>query len=197
MYTASVIENVLTPAETKLVSDRYMSGYDITDDLLSTGDAALFRQFVDSVYSQEILLASIRRMPNHEVSIQHVTGQPYVSADDMRSQFESTGVLKISTDFNDSALLGPAINLKFRAAHDLHHIRTQDCGFFLDGEICAFSKFADYAQSNLYRLILFSEIVGQVCALRHWGKGKDFAPQKVVLLPGEIMQKCLVAYEVK
>ena len=189
-----MLKDVLTAQETKAISDWYMREDDCTADLMALGTGQEFRQFVQHVLTCERTKAS--NVLGRTIVIDYVSGQPYTSAQDMRESFNRTGILKISTDFNDSPLMGPSVNLLFRAAHDLHHIRSANCEFNLDGEICAFTKFAKYTHFRMFRYILFSEIVGQVCALRHWGKGVTYAPQKTVLIPYKYIDKCLTSYKV-
>lgn len=107
-----------------------------------------------------------------------VNGQPYNTADEMRHELQG-GILRISTDYNDSPLMPGQINLDFRAMHDLQHCRTPDCNFNAWGEICAYTLASKLTSDEYIKDFLFSEIVGQVCYLRTYG---HFPEQRVVLI---------------
>lgn len=112
--------------------------------------------------------------------ISYVSGQPYSSVPEMKQKAYSSSVLQISTDYNAGTVWGDECNLRFRAWHDLIHIRHEiiDCEFTLDGELCAFNGHLPYCD-NMYKVVwLFSEIVAQVCFLRTYG---EFPEQKLVL----------------
>jgi hypothetical protein len=165
-----LLTNLLSDAHIAELAELYRDTADVTPSL----PVNQFRKFVAMTMVEEHLSYW------NGLRIQHVTGQPYESADELRSEMFEDKVLRISTDYNESDLLGETVNLMFRAAHDMHHAREPECGFFLDGEICAFVKFAEYTDSVLYRQILFSEIVLQVIYLRVYGSCIDV--QKVVLV---------------
>ncbi len=155
----SVIEGIFTAQETKAIADIVAN-----DSLPRVGYDWRFVNFVGDIQYVEA-----RKARKWLRAIEFVSGQPYASADDMRVKARASGVLQISTDFNHDVILPDKANLRFRAAHDLHHIREDGCNFVLDGEICAYSKFVAYDVRGEFHSILFQEIVAQTCYLRHFG----------------------------
>lgn len=164
------ILNVLTDDQLHAIHDNYYKGQEVPVD----GTLAYrFQQFVSAVAYEEQVRANKR--------VKLVTGQPYQNAAEMRARVAEEGVLYISTDYNNDPLLPEGNNLNFRTAHDFHHIRSPHCNFELWGEVCAYSKFAEYAVkfpaplASEFCQILFSEIVAQVVCLRFEG---DYAEQR-------------------
>lgn len=155
------IPNVLDTTDVQEIAYTYAYGVDdITPE-----DIEAIRKLVKAVAKAEVKRA--------KVEVEYVEGQPYASADELREDV-AKGILRISTDFNVSPLLGEEINLLFRVAHDLHHAATATCNFELWGECCAFAKFAALAKGNGRLInILFSEIVAQVCFLRVFSRYTD------------------------
>ena len=184
------IVGVITEADVQQIAREYEQGEDLRTVLHPylryTYLRDEFRAFVTAVKQAEFYRnARIRE-------IRYVTGQPYETAQEMRQRVEESGILRISTDFNTDEFLGERGNLEFRAAHDMHHIRSEHCNFNLWGEICAYAKFASYTRIGVFRSILFSEIVAQVCVLRTTG---DFPiAQKIVLHNPDIIRKVDRAY---
>jgi hypothetical protein len=153
------ILNVLDPRDIAKIAELYASA---PEDITSWQEDE-FRLFVAEVAKLEA-----KKM---KASWKVVDGQPYANADEMRADLKANKVLLISRDFNDDALLGPDVNLMFRAAHDFHHCQTANCNFELWGECCAFAKFAARANGDGWKInVLFSEIVAQVCGLRVTGE---------------------------
>ena len=100
-----------------------------------------------------------------------------VSPELMLDIYYASGVLLISAAHNDSPILAPMANLKFRAAHDWHHVTAQ-AGFDLAGEVKAFKAAASSAPMVI-RWLLHSEIVLQAAAAIANG---HFQIQKIVRL---------------
>ena len=155
------MRNLFTPTEI----ERIASFYERDDaphfgQLLSDQDVQELRNFVFDVCQSEIDRAIFEGRLKEVI---YVDEQPYRSADHMRKQVGKSGILYISNQFNTDPILGEQHNLLFRTAHDLHHIRSNACNFELDGEICAYAKFAAYTEMPFIRNFLFSEIVAQVC----------------------------------
>jgi hypothetical protein len=136
--------------------------------------------------------------------------EPYATTEQMREEFDASGVLKISTQFNNPvAGISKNMNLFFRFLHDMHHIQS-NCNFNLDGEICMAAKAAEtmiawvrggslndgtISEEDLPMMIrmVFSEIVGQVCYLRYSG---EFGDQVLVRIPDNVINWVLRAYKV-
>ena len=171
-----VIENVLSSELVARISSAYRFGP------IYKGTHVYFHDYVNDVYDIE--------REKMRVTVHFVTGQPYQNTAQLRKEVNN-GLLRVSTDYNTDPFLPEGLNLKFRALHDLHHAQTSDCNFNLDGEICAYSLAARYTNSALVRDWLFTEIVGQVCALRQYG---EFPIQRTVILSSDYRQIADNAY---
>ncbi len=111
------------------------------------------------------------------IRIEYVSGQPYTSLKELTSDCEG-GFMRVSTDFNDSALLPGDLNLKFRAVHDyLHFLFQQSFGFAGEMNVYKAQKFMH--TTEIGRQILYSEIVLQASYCEYFGKFAD--TQKVIL----------------
>lgn len=115
--------------------------------------------------------------------VQWVEGQPYASVEELTIDIINGNRMRISVDYNDSALLPGELNLKARAVHDWVHYILQ-APFTAEGEIRVYGFQRQFHHSQLSKQILFSEVVLQACYAEYFGK---FAPvQKVVLYEGKI-----------
>lgn len=139
----------------------------------------------DEVWRWEKLIKHIerfyRRMLN-KVDVDFVPGQPYDSAKQMRDEVERTGVLLISTDFNEHPIFTPRQNLKLRAVHDyIVHILPGPGGpdFSQRGEIRAFNLHRRLAPPDTWPA-LFTEVAAQACYKTVRG---EFPEQKIAVLP--------------
>lgn len=206
--TDKVILGLLDSAETQAISDK------IASIVPENFPLAIRIEWCEMIhYTYQHTLADFNR-DYHPVGVKFAPGQPYDTAKQMRQAIQELNLLVISTDYNnpDTHLFGAGengkrANLMFRTAHDLHHCMTQDCNFVLDGEICAFSKFARYAlqwgketkQTSLawsFVRLLACEIIGQVCYLRHNG---EFMPVQLTgeyVLTDNQIKRILKAYKV-
>lgn len=110
--------------------------------------------------------------------VEYVAGQPYQSAAEMTEDVRKTGVLKISTDFNDPVVLTPEYNLFYRAIHDTHHI-LGGWDFSWEGELAACQYFCTLTHNKLYHRILFSELILQAAAFLFLG---DFPQEQKLVL---------------
>jgi hypothetical protein len=108
----------------------------------------------------------------------YVSGQPYLSFEEMERQVKKTGILEISTDFNDPAVLTPGENLIYRKIHDMHHLQL-GADFSWEGELKTCHHFCTLTNDPLFHRILFSESVLQVASSFVLGDFPDF--QKLVL----------------
>lgn len=200
METTKVIRNLLSDDETRAIANQFTNDDNmVTYEMRAAWSAMIFHSFneMKTLY-----------FPN--IAFRFVDAQPYASADDMRDDIRKNKQILVSTQYNDINTLSPIFksaidNLSFRATHDLHHALTENCNFELDGEICAFSKFAKNCLSwgNLNRkqtmanhliMVLASEIIGQVCVVRHTG---EFPRQHYNLcVSHNIVDRILTAYNV-
>lgn len=98
-----------------------------------------------------------------------------VSPEVMLDRYTLTNTLWVSTENNDSPILGEIENLMFRAVHDFHHVK-EGFSFDLIGEINA-ARFAISTAPKCIHWILWSEIALQAAAQISTGK---FQEQKVV-----------------
>jgi|ERR1700721_1132762 len=88
----------------------------------------------------------------------------YESFEDMRQDWESTGSIRVNTEFSDGTIFGsPSVNWLFRAWHDYCHLLV-NAGFDAQGERLA----ADEQTRQVYALpglsesdkLLFARIIG-------------------------------------
>ena len=115
-----------------------------------------------------------------KLKVEFVDYDPYESRDQMNKDVKETGVLKITSLYNDHPLYTKGENLMLRAVHDYytHIIANQDFG--LRGELRAYNTHAKLAPPAALPA-LFTEIVGQVCYAIVYG---DFTKQKICKLDG-------------
>jgi hypothetical protein len=131
-----------------------------------------FRQFIVDLAQVEL----------RGIDIQYVDFEPYfrgpeLSLEDVHADFNQ-GKLLITRLFNNSELLGPDINLIFRAIHEVHHIKL-NVDFGWAGECATAIHIMSLTNNFLFKQILFSETIGQVSVRLADGAFPD--PQKVVL----------------
>jgi hypothetical protein len=150
--------------------------YEVPSDL-----AIKFRKFVIDLAQVEL----------RGINIQYVDFQPYLRGQELcREDIHadvSRGNLLISTQFNDSTLLGSEINTIFRGIHDMHHIKL-NVDFSWQGE-CASARYIMSLTDNfLFQQLLFSEILGQSAVCLYTGQFSE--EQKVVLFDRDVL-RCL------
>ena len=117
------------------------------------------------------------------VRVVFVDFDPYANLKQLSDDILVNGRMLISRMNNDSKLLGPYINLKFRAVHDYLHYTLQ-APFTAEGEIKVFALQKKFHPSAISQQILFSEVVLQACYAEYFGKFAEV--QKVVLYKGKI-----------
>jgi hypothetical protein len=93
------------------------------------------------------------------------------------STYEKTGSLLVSAAHNYHPHWLPVVNLKFRAVHDYHHVKS-GAGFDLEGEFKTYEMARKSAPIEI-DWILYSEIVLQTAATLKLG---EFCRQKLVRL---------------
>ena len=138
---------------------------------------AAFRQFIIDLAQVEL----------QGVDFQYVDFQPYfrgpnLCLEDVYTDFNQ-GRLMITTQFNESDLLDPEINMLYRCIHEVHHLKL-NVDFDWQGECATAAHLMSFTQNSLFQQIIFSEIVGQVAV---WMSGGQFPErQKVVLFEPKV-----------
>ena len=182
-------------SEVTIVSFRVLSGCikyqalmnieDIARHYIATPDCTLssaivkdFRQFIVDVAQSEL----------QGIDFQYVDFVPYMrgeelSLDDIYTDFNQ-GKLQITTQFNQSDLLGSDVNLIFRCIHEIHHIKL-NVGFGLAGELATAAHIISLTDNLLFKQILFSETLGQIAVRLYKGEFPEY--QKVVLFNPDVV----------
>ena len=132
---------------------------------------------------------NFQRMIGRKFTVEFVADDPYSSAEEMLADARKTGVLRISSLFNQGGFYGPERNLKFRAVHDYYaHLGAGKKGKFVvpgftwEGELRAYNKHLNFVGKQGKMVpALFTEIVGQAATFFYTGA---FPDQKVVALSG-------------
>lgn len=122
------------------------------------------------------------------INCQYVDFQPYlrgqeVCLEDIRADV-NRGNLQISTQFNESDLLGQEINMIFRCIHDMHHVKL-NADFSWQGECASTRHFMSLTDNFLFKQLLFSEILGQSAVYLY--NGQFLEHQKVVLFEQDVL----------
>jgi hypothetical protein len=136
-----------------------------------------------AIASYKSLIAHTEKMYQRmlsKIKVEFVAGQPYSSQKEMKEDVEKTGILKISTDFNEHDVFSHEQNLKFRAVHDyiVHILANVD--FSDKGEIAAFNAHKKMLPPAAVPAA-FTEIVGQACYANARG---NFPKQKIAIMTG-------------
>jgi GNAT superfamily N-acetyltransferase len=130
----------------------------------------------------KVLAKHIERMYKQmlsDIRVEFVSGQPYETAEEMSDNVKKSGVMYISTDFNEHPIFTPLQNLQFRAVHDyIVHI-AKDKSFTLKGEIGSYNAHAKLVPPAAIPA-LYTEVVGQASTYFTTG---EFPKQKIALLP--------------
>ena len=113
-----------------------------------------FRQFVISLAQTEL----------QGINLQYVDFQPYLKGQELCQEAlcadVNQGKLLITTQFNESVLLGSQINLIFRGIHDIHHVKL-NADFSWQGECASARHIMSLTDNILFQQLLFCEILGQ------------------------------------
>ena len=162
----------------ELIAQHYIAApaYEVPSDLVKN-----FRQFVIDLAQVEL----------QGINLQYVDFQPYLKGqelcrEDMHADVNQ-GNLLISTQFNESNLLGSEINLIFRAIHDMHHVKLK-ANFSWQGECASTRHIMSFTDNFLFQQLLFSEILGQSAVCLYTGQFPE--DQKVVLFDRDVLH-CL------
>lgn len=137
------------------------------------------------------LIVDLAQVELQEIEFQYVDFFPYMKGTELSLEHiyrdYDAGQLMITTQFNNSELLGSDINLLFRCIHEVHHIKL-NVGFDLAGEFATAMYLIEKTDNLLFKQILFSESLGQIAVRLCQGKFPDY--QKVVLFEPKVLH-CL------
>ena len=139
-----------------------------------------FRQFIIDLAQVEL-----QGMKFRYVDFQPYFRGPDLCLEDIYDDFDR-GQLAISTQFNQSDLLGPEVNLISRCIHEMHHLKL-NVGFDWEGEVKTAVHLMSFTENCLFKQIIFSEIIGQVAVCLYQGKFPEY--QKVVLFEPKVLEQ--------
>lgn len=149
--------------------------YEVPSDVIKN-----FRQFIIDLAQVEL----------QGINLQYVDFQPYLRGQELCREAlhadVAQGKLLISTQFNESALLGWEINLIFRGIHDLHHVKL-NADFTWQGECASARHIMSFTDNFLFQQLLFSEILGQSAVCLHTGQFPKH--QKIVLFERDVLHR--------
>jgi len=148
--------------------------YDVPSEL-----ARSFRQFVIDLAQVEL----------QGINCQYVDFQPYFRGPELCLEDicddVNQGNLLISTQFNESDLLGSETNMLFRCIHEMHHAKLK-LDFGWQGECASARHIISLTDNLLFQQLLFSEILGQSAVCLYQGHFPEH--QKVVLFEPEALR---------
>lgn len=124
------------------------------------------------------------------VEVTVTTDDPYECAADMRADVFERRQLRVYATSTEQAhpLLTAEQNNRFRAVHDFYGHAVTGCTFSRHGEEGAWlAHSAMY--SGLGRRAMTTETRGQSSAFIWHNDGKDFPPQKAILLPNWVSER--------
>lgn len=139
-----------------------------------------FRQFIIDLAQVEL----------QGIDFQYVDFDPYyrgpeLCLEDIHADYNQ-GKMMISTQFNNSELLGSDINMIFRCIHEIHHIKL-NVDFGWQGECATARYIMSFTNNLLFKQILFSESIGQVSV--RLDQGEFLEEQKIALFSPEILHE--------
>lgn len=122
---------------------------------------------------------------DYGIRVQFVQDDPYASAREMFRDIADHSRLKIWSTPEDQAhpLLTRTQNDQFRAVHDFHGHYMSGRDFSRHGEEAAWVRHSQMF-TGLARQAMTTETRGQSSAFIWVNDGKEFPPQKAILLPG-------------
>jgi len=156
----------------QLVADAYLAAPKFEPRAASSFEA--FIPFIEKMF---------KRIQSR-VDVEFVDYHPYESAQELRQDVNTTGIMKIATIDAEHEVFDIITNAKFRAIHDyMSHVQaigSRGTEFTLRGELAAYNTHLKTTPKAAVPA-LFTEVVGQVCTYNITGK---FAEQKICLLDG-------------
>ena len=138
-----------------------------------------FRQFIIDLAQVEL----------QGIDFQYVDFDPYyrgaeLCLEDIHADYNQ-GKVMISTQFNNSELLGSDVNMIFRCIHEIHHLKL-NVDFGLQGESATARYMMSFTNNLLFKQILFSESIGQVSVRLAQGEFLNY--QKIVLFSPDVIE---------
>jgi len=175
----------------ELVTQAYMEAPDYDSSVvkhwntLNQSNYTLFKRLLSKVnvvfYSTDkSKVGTINILGKDYKIIYQADGEEYQSQQEMKSDFEATGTLKVSIDHSNHPIFSVADNIVFRTVHDyiVHILGNHD--FSAKGEIASYNRHAKLAPKEAIPAI-FTEVVGQACFAIVKG---SFPKQKIAILDG-------------
>lgn len=161
------------------VAQHYIAtpAYEVPSSVISN-----FRQFILDLAQVEL----------QGINCQYVEFQPYFRGSELCLEELQADVkrgnLLISTQFNESEVLGSKANLIFRCIHDVHHVKL-NVDFNWQGECATTAHIMSFTDNFLFKQILFSELLGQSAV--YLDRGKFPEHQKVVLFKQYFLEQII------
>ena len=182
-----LLENWREFMNEKLMLKPGPSGWDLYAQLVADAYLAAPKFESRAASSFEAFIPFIEKMFKRiqsRVDVEFVDYHPYESAQELRQEVNTTGIMKIATIDAEHEVFDVITNAKFRAIHDyMSHVQaigSRGTEFTLRGELAAYNTHLKTTPKAAVPA-LFTEVVGQVCTYNITGK---FAEQKICLLDG-------------
>lgn len=175
----------------ELVAQAYLDAPDFEPDVtrhwevLRESNYKLFKRLlskVDVIFTTENKsdVGSVTIM-GRKFPIRHLpSSEQYQTQQEMKSDYENTGKLKISIDYSDHPIFSVKDNIVFRTVHDFIVHILGNHGFGAKGEIASYNRHAKLAPPDALPA-LFTEVVGQACVAV---TTNSFPKQKITVLKG-------------
>lgn len=175
----------------ELVSQAYLDAPDFDPDVthhwevLRESNYKLFKRLlskVDVIFTSENKseVGSVNIL-GRKFSIMYLpSSEQYQTQQEMKSDYENTGKLKISIDYSDHPIFSVKDNIVFRTVHDFIVHILGNHGFGAKGEIASYNRHAKLAPPDALPA-LFTEVVGQACVAI---ATNNFPKQKITILRG-------------
>lgn len=175
----------------ELVSQAYLDAPNFEPDVahhwevLRESNYKLFKRLlskVDVIFTSENKseVGSINILGRKFSIIYLPSSEQYQTQQEMKSDYENTGKLKISIDYSDHPIFSVKDNIVFRTVHDFIVHILGNHGFGAKGEIASYNRHAKLAPPDALPA-LFTEVVGQACVAV---ATNSFPKQKITVLKG-------------
>jgi hypothetical protein len=175
----------------ELVSQAYLDAPDFEPDvtshweILKESNYKLFKRLlskVDVIFTSENKseVGSVNILGRKFPIIYLPSSEQYKTQQEMKSDYENTGKLKISIDYSDHPIFSVKDNIVFRTVHDFIVHILGNHGFGAKGEIASYNRHAKLAPPDALPA-LFTEVVGQACVTI---ATNSFPKQKITVLKG-------------
>lgn len=175
----------------ELVSQAYLDAPDFEPDVahhwdvLRESNYKLFKRLlskVDVIFTteNESDVGSVTIKGKKFPIIYLSSSEQYQTQQEMKSDYENTGKLKISIDYSDHPIFTVKDNIVFRTVHDFIVHILGNHGFGAKGEIASYNRHAKLAPPDALPA-LFTEVVGQACVAV---TTNSFPKQKITILRG-------------